>query len=195
MPSFPLPTVFSGDIATMPPRDYLSPIIMLGPSLRAKDPSFPVSIRLHANQQRKSCRELSSSHSRSHDSTMNGEPPSGKDVIQSAAATTQWKRTQYREVEEKFRPQMQEGSRADKMNSTSNSDEVSSTTSTDDVFPLHIENYEDVQPMWKEMESRVTRRKSLTLEQRGGVCGRRNVRKCDEDIWMQAGVYDSSNIN
>ena len=55
--------------------------------------------------------------------------------------------------------------------------------------PLQIDNYEDVQPMWKEMESRVTRRRSLTLEQRGGKTGRRNVRRSDEDVWLEAGVY------
>lgn len=45
--------------------------------------------------------------------------------------------------------------------------------------------------MWKEMESRVTRRRSLSLEQRGGVSGRRNIRRSDEDEWLEAGVYDS----
>ncbi len=58
--------------------------------------------------------------------------------------------------------------------------------------PLAIDEYEDVQPMWKEMESRVTRRRSLTHEQRGGVSGRRNVRKSDEDMWLEAGVYDTN---
>jgi hypothetical protein len=43
--------------------------------------------------------------------------------------------------------------------------------------------------MWKEMESRLTRRRSLTLEQRGGKSGRRNVRRRDEDVWLEAGVY------
>lgn len=54
---------------------------------------------------------------------------------------------------------------------------------------MEIDSYEDVQPMWKEMESRVTRRRSLTLDQRGGVSGRRNVRKSDEEFWLEAGVY------
>jgi membrane protein involved in colicin uptake len=100
-------------------------------------------------------------------------------IIDSAAATTQWKRNQYRKIEDKF-----------KNNNESNR---LSPTDTQNLEPLNIDNYEDVQPMWKEMESRVTRRRSLTLEQlkqRGGVSGRRNIRKSEEDYWERAGVYD-----
>ena len=105
-------------------------------------------------------------------STVNG---SADDIIDSAAATTQWKRNQYQQLEDKFNKKL-------------------SPTDTQNVEPLNIENYEDVQPMWKEMESRVTRRRSLTLEQlreRGGVSGRQNIRKSEEDYWQKAGVYDN----
>ena len=94
------------------------------------------------------------------------------DIIDSAAANTQWKRNQYQKLEDKFK----------------------SPTDTQNLEPLNIENYEDVQPMWKEMESRVTRRRSLTLEQlreRGGVSGRQNIRMSEEDFWEKAGVYDN----
>mmetsp|Transcript_17484 Transcript_17484/g.24303 ORF Transcript_17484/g.24303 Transcript_17484/m.24303 type:complete len:138 (-) Transcript_17484:59-472(-) len=57
--------------------------------------------------------------------------------------------------------------------------------------PLQIDNYEDVQPMWKEMESRVTKRRTLTLAQRGGKSGRMNIRKTEEEAWLQAGLYDT----
>mmetsp|Transcript_18217 Transcript_18217/g.21874 ORF Transcript_18217/g.21874 Transcript_18217/m.21874 type:complete len:138 (-) Transcript_18217:56-469(-) len=57
--------------------------------------------------------------------------------------------------------------------------------------PLQINNYEDVQPMWKEMESRVTKRRTLTLAQRGGKSGRMNIRKTEEEAWLQAGLYDT----
>ena len=43
------------------------------------------------------------------------------------------------------------------------------------------------------MESRVTKRRSLTLQQlkqRGGISGRQNIRKSEEDFWEKAGVYD-----
>ena len=58
--------------------------------------------------------------------------------------------------------------------------------------PREITNDEDLQPMWKEMESRVTKRKTLTKEQAGGKIGRRNVRKTDEEAWLQAGLYHDS---
>jgi len=33
---------------------------------------------------------------------------------------------------------------------------------------------------------------SLTLDQSGGITGRRNVRQSDEDVWLEASVYDAS---
>jgi hypothetical protein len=101
----------------------------------------------------------------------------GKASIESAKATTQWKRSHYRKIVDKFhQPQP-----------------TSPTTKniTQQQEPLIIDNYEDVQPMWKGMESRVTKRVSLTLDQRGGVSGRRNVRKSDEDMWLESGLYDN----
>lgn len=56
-----------------------------------------------------------------------------------------------------------------------------------------VESYEDVQPMWKGMESRVTNRKPLTKAQRGGRIGRMNVRKTEEDVWLKEGLYDDDN--
>ena len=40
------------------------------------------------------------------------------------------------------------------------------------------------------MESRVTKRRSLTLAQRNGAVGRANIRKTDEDVWLEEGLYD-----
>jgi hypothetical protein len=121
----------------------------------------------------------------------NGESTTGNDIIESAAATTLWKRKQFRKIEDKFR---QPESAAAGGNSDT---QIASTNRTnwpawptDGDVPLAIDKDEDVQPMWKGMESRVTKRKSLTLTQRGGVSGRRNVRRSDEDIWLEAGVYD-----
>ena len=120
--------------------------------------SFTWSIRCHSNN--------------NQGSGVNG---SADDIIDSAAATTQWKRNHYQKIEDKF------------------NNKTSSTTDTQNLEPLNIDDYEDVQPMWKAMESRVTQRRSLTLEQlkrRGGVSGRRNIRKSEEDYWVKAGVYD-----
>ncbi len=117
-------------------------------------------------------------HSSSKESAVNGSTVNGSadGIIDSAAATAQWKRNQYQKLEDKF-----------------NTPNKQSSTDTQNLEPLNIDNYEDVQPMWKEMESRVTRRRSLTLEQlkkRGGVSGRQNIRKSEEDYWEKAGVYD-----
>lgn len=103
----------------------------------------------------------------------------------------QWKRNHHRKIEEKFRksPSKEEDDiKNDEANTKSN------TPIWDQKQlpkPLAIDGYEEVQPMWINMESRVTKRQSLTLDQRGGVSGRRNVRKSEEDMWLEAGVYDS----
>ena len=54
---------------------------------------------------------------------------------------------------------------------------------------LDIESEEDLQPMWKEMEGRVTRRKPRTLADTGGKSGRMNIKKTDEDVWLEQGLY------
>ena len=125
---------------------------------------------------------------------MNGESTTGNEIIESAAATTKWKRNQFRKIEDKFRQPDRGASAAAGCNSDT---QIASTNRpnwpawpTDGDVPLAIDKDEDVQPMWKGMESRVTKRKSLTLTQRGGLSGRRNVRRSDEDIWLEAGVYD-----
>lgn len=56
---------------------------------------------------------------------------------------------------------------------------------------LNIENEEDLQPMWKGMESRVTRRKLRTLEDTKGRSGRMNIKKTDEDVWLEEGLYNN----
>mmetsp|Transcript_15177 Transcript_15177/g.27377 ORF Transcript_15177/g.27377 Transcript_15177/m.27377 type:complete len:156 (+) Transcript_15177:148-615(+) len=61
--------------------------------------------------------------------------------------------------------------------------------------PQVIDSDEELQPMWKEMESRVTRRKPRTLRETGGRKGRMNIRKTDEDVWAQEGLYSSDEDN
>lgn len=53
-----------------------------------------------------------------------------------------------------------------------------------------IDTEDDLQSAWKEMESRVTKRRSLTVEQRGGKTGRTNIRRTEEDVWLEHGLYD-----
>eukprot|EP00578_Thalassiosira_sp_NH16_P024080 CAMPEP_0181097434 /NCGR_PEP_ID=MMETSP1071-20121207/11567_1 /TAXON_ID=35127 /ORGANISM="Thalassiosira sp., Strain NH16" /LENGTH=182 /DNA_ID=CAMNT_0023179915 /DNA_START=142 /DNA_END=690 /DNA_ORIENTATION=- len=118
---------------------------------------------------------------------VNGRSSPESDINGSASATTQWKRNHYRKIEDKFHPQRNQ----DKECVIEKKDANIEGSSMEKPEPLAIDNYEDVQPMWKEMESRVTRRRSLTLDEREGVSGRRNVRKSEEDMWLEAGVYDS----
>ena len=54
----------------------------------------------------------------------------------------------------------------------------------------HIQNDEELQPMWKEMESRVTRRRPKTVHETGGKTGRSNVKRTDEEMWLKEGLYD-----
>lgn len=68
--------------------------------------------------------------------------------------------------------------------------QLDTLTAKFDEEPLIIENDEDLQPTWKEMESRVLRRRSLSVEEAKGKTGRRNIRPTDEDKWLQAGLYD-----
>ena len=116
-------------------------------------------------------------------STMSASQSS--DILESAAATTQWKRSQYQNIQDKF-------NKTNIGDTPTNESSTQQTTNQKQQEPLNITNYDDVQPMWKEMESRVTKRRSLTLQQRGGVSGRRNVRKSDEDVWLEAGVYNNN---
>jgi hypothetical protein len=62
--------------------------------------------------------------------------------------------------------------------------------------PLEIASDDEVQPMWREMESRVLRRKSVTVAEaltKGMKIGRRNIRSTDEDVWLDAGLYHNNN--
>lgn len=49
-----------------------------------------------------------------------------------------------------------------------------------------IQGDDDLQPMWQAMERRVKNR----LPSKGGKGGRTNVRKTDEDVWLEQGLYD-----
>jgi hypothetical protein len=56
--------------------------------------------------------------------------------------------------------------------------------------PLTIETEEDLQPMWKQMENRVKNRRPRTKEELGGRTGRKNIKRTDEEMWLQEGLYD-----
>lgn len=49
---------------------------------------------------------------------------------------------------------------------------------------------DELQPMWQQMERRVKNRRSLGVDESNRKIGRTNVRKTDEDIWLQEGLYE-----
>lgn len=56
--------------------------------------------------------------------------------------------------------------------------------------PEAIEKEEELQPMWKNMESRVRNRRPQTLADTKGKTGRQNIKKTDEEMWLQEGLYN-----
>ena len=101
------------------------------------------------------------------------EGPSSDPAESSLAASMQWRRTQIDKLESKF---------DDKNDGGGDAPDISSD--------------EELQPMWRDMESRVTRRRSLTAAERGpGKVGRRNIRKSDEDVWLASGLYNETEDN
>lgn len=72
-------------------------------------------------------------------------------------------------------------------------DRLEKKFSAQDPLPVQqIQSEDELQPMWQAMERRVKNRKSKTInyEQSGSKIGRSNIRKTDEDIWLQEGLYD-----
>ena len=55
---------------------------------------------------------------------------------------------------------------------------------------MEVTSDEQVQAMWKDMESRVLRRRSILVSDAGKKVGRRNIGKTDEEVWLDAGFYD-----
>ena len=61
--------------------------------------------------------------------------------------------------------------------------------------PQQIASEDDLQPMWKDMENRVRRRRPRTLADAKGRTGRANVKQTDEEAWLRAGLYHSKDDN
>jgi hypothetical protein len=85
-----------------------------------------------------------------------------------------WRKQQLQALQQKF----------DNNNNNNNNNNVST-----------VDSDETLQPLWKEMERRVTRRKPrMVKQQQQGQqqvpTGRVNIRKTDEDVWAQEGMYD-----
>ena len=88
----------------------------------------------------------------------------------------------------------------EKFNGDENANDGKNSKRIDNVYktqfdlstPLEIDSDEEVQQMWKDMENRVTRRRSITVseaKQIGKSIGRKNMRRTDEEAWLEAGLY------
>jgi len=130
-------------------------------------------------------------------------------------ASSQWRTRQLQKLTTKFQPDPIDPQRTGDDDHDGNEDDGAGTTtvaereknhsaaaatgtSTNEdpsaVSPI-INEYDDVQQMWRDMESRVTKRRSVTLAQAkemGRNVGRQNTRKTDEEVWLSAGVYDGA---
>jgi len=62
----------------------------------------------------------------------------------------------------------------------------------DDQQPRDIDNEEDLQSMWKQMESRVVGRRPRGKLGSGMKTGRSNVRSTDEEMWLKEGMYQQA---
>lgn len=99
-------------------------------------------------------------------------------ILRHFSKNSEWRKQQLDKLEQKLRP-------AQDMPSGSSSDSTSPPS-------LEVAADEDLQSMWKEMESRVTKRRSRTIAESKGKIGRTNVRRTDEDLWLEQGLYDAN---
>jgi hypothetical protein len=53
-----------------------------------------------------------------------------------------------------------------------------------------VDSDDELQQMWRQMESRVTRRRPRSLEDTEGRTGRENIRKTDEEMRLKEGFYE-----
>ena len=117
-------------------------------------------------------RGIAGSHGIDERSDNTGSSSSSNSASSSTTNATEWRKHQLDKLEQKF----------------ADSTTTKETNSAPDI--LTIESEDDLQPMWKQMESRVIRRRSRTLAETGGRSGRSNIKKTDEEMWLKEGLYD-----
>ena len=140
----------------------------------------------------------------STDSKIGNDIDDSSSVVDGLTASSNWRKGQLSKISDKFKPQEEAENYDNDDNGApqqqkNNLDEGMGTKIAKGTFavdetrqPLEINNDEDVQQTWKDMESRVTRRRSMTLAEakfNGKSVGRKNLRKTDEEAWLEAGLY------
>ncbi len=125
-------------------------------------------------------------------------------VIDSLEASSNWRRGQLSKLSDKFDVQNSNHNSSSNNSNDNNNNDRNKNNSNDDnndggfdiidmSEPMKINSDAEVQQMWKEMENRVTRRRTLTVAEAivsGKGVGRKNLRKTDEEAWLEAGLYD-----
>ena len=119
------------------------------------------------------------------DDKSNGTRPSS--VTDGLAASATWRRGQLSKLSDKFNDDDESGE-SQSVKKDKELDIIDNKMNE----PSQINNDEEVQQMWKDMENRVTRRRSITLSEakmKGKSVGKNNIRRTDEEAWLEAGVY------
>jgi hypothetical protein len=98
------------------------------------------------------------------------------------SSSIEWRKHQLDQLEKKFARSPESTTTITKTTTT--------TTATPTMIPINDDD--ELQPTWKQMESRVTKRRSRTMAETGGKTGRSNIKKTDEEMWLQGGLYDQS---
>lgn len=202
-------TTASKSLSSRSSRSFASTPMPFDDTKRARSkPQYPSRSRMLVPLNKNQFRDSSSSSnndSSSKDSntnvTINGDSASMEEspqssIIDGLTASSTWRKGQLSKINNKFEE-------VDAYDCDAEITIEKGAFSIDDTRqPLEINNDEDVQQMWKDMESRVTRRKSMTLAEAkfsGRTIGRKNLRKTDEEAWLEAGLYhvgdDDGNSN
>ena len=123
---------------------------------------------------------------------------SSSSSVSYSSSPNEWRKKQLEHLEQKFKTNaMKQKTR------TPCNDKTDTTTTTNVIVPkpstaatiattMDVQSEDELQPMWKEMEGRVTRRKLRTILETGGKTGRCNIRKTDEEYWLQGGLYNDN---
>mmetsp|Transcript_16634 Transcript_16634/g.31506 ORF Transcript_16634/g.31506 Transcript_16634/m.31506 type:complete len:206 (+) Transcript_16634:155-772(+) len=137
------------------------------------------------------------------DQHQDGTADSSSVIIDGLEATSKWKRDQLNKISDKFigadsQSKLEDQSQGQKQQVQQQVQQQQQKQQQPQTQPLQIDSDDQVQPMWRDMESRVVRRRSVTIAEaltKGMKIGRRNVRSTDEEAWLDAGLYHHENDN
>ena len=107
--------------------------------------------------------------------------------VASLNASSEWRKNQLSEVTQKFDEHHQHDGSEDNVRNDDDDDEEKIVI---------INSDDELQPMWRSMESRVLNKRTMTIEEakrKKKPVGRTGIRRTDEEAWLEAGLYDTEN--